>query len=172
MTRKNMLGLVAVSGRGADRAGAEEAGNTDTPMLPGQPWHVHDSGRPHPNHVTPGAVLGAPSSDAVVLFDGKDLKHWTQMGRGADRGKEVAVKWAVKDGYFECAPRTGDLVSATSSATCGFISNTPRAASCVGPVTWPGSLHSCATVRRRTCRGRPGRRCGARIRSSRLSPPT
>jgi hypothetical protein len=55
--------------------------------------------------------LGAPSSDAIVLFDGKDLSMWNQMGRGADRGKVGAPKWVVKDGYFECAPRTGDLVT-------------------------------------------------------------
>jgi hypothetical protein len=46
-----------------------------------------------------------------VLFDGKDLSKWKQMGRGADRGKEMDPKWVVKNGYFECAPRTGDLVT-------------------------------------------------------------
>ena len=89
----------------------KKPGYTDTPVLPNQKWHVHDSERPHPNKVTPGAVPGAPSSDAIVLFDGKDLSKWKQMGRGADRGKEADAKWAVKDGYFECGPRTGDLVT-------------------------------------------------------------
>src|SRR3954453_11406692 len=86
-------------------------GYTDTPILPGQSWHVHDSNRPHPNKVTPGKVLGAPPSDAIVLFDGKDLSHWVQRGRGADRGKEIEPKWRVADGYYECAPNTGSLVT-------------------------------------------------------------
>lgn len=86
-------------------------GYTDTAILPGQPWHVHDSNRPHPNMVQPGKVPGAPPSDAMVLFDGSDLSRWVQRGRGADRGKEVEPKWKVTDGYFEVAPGTGSLVT-------------------------------------------------------------
>ena len=86
-----------------------DLGFKDTPMLPGQPWHVHDPDRPHPRVVTPGTTPGAPPSDAIVLFDGKDLSKWAQAGQGADRGKTVDAKWKVGDGYFEVAPRTGDL---------------------------------------------------------------
>jgi Domain of Unknown Function (DUF1080) len=86
-------------------------GYTDTPILPGQKWHVHDSNRPHPKMVTPGKVLGAPPSDAMVLFDGKDLSRWMQHGRGAERGKDVDPKWPVVDGYFEVAPGTGSLLT-------------------------------------------------------------
>ncbi|HEY1494615.1 MAG TPA: DUF1080 domain-containing protein [Candidatus Solibacter sp.] len=86
-------------------------GYTDTAILPGQNWHVHDSNRPHPNMVTPGKVLGAPPSDATVLFDGTDLSRWMQRGRGADRGKDVDAKWKVADGYFEVAPGTGSLLT-------------------------------------------------------------
>ena len=86
-------------------------GYTDTAILPGQKWHVHDSNRPHPNAVKPGKVLGAPPSDATVLFDGADLTRWMQRGRGEDRGKDVDAKWKVADGYFECAPGTGALIT-------------------------------------------------------------
>jgi hypothetical protein len=86
-------------------------GYTDTPMLPGQPWHVHDSNRPHPPMVTPGDTLGAPPSDAVILFNGKDLSAWKSRGRGPDRGKEVDALWKVENGYFECVPRSGSLVT-------------------------------------------------------------
>ena len=89
----------------------KKPGYTDTAMLPGQRWHVHDSNRPHPNKVQPGKLLGAPPSDATVLFDGADLSRWVQRGRGADRGKEVEPKWKVMDGYFEVAPGTGSLVT-------------------------------------------------------------
>jgi hypothetical protein len=78
-------------------------------MLPGLPWHVHDPARPHPKVVTPGAVPGAPPSDAIVLFDGKDLAQWAQAGKGADKGKLVDPKWPVRNGYFEVAPDTGEL---------------------------------------------------------------
>src|SRR5688500_7691723 len=63
---------------------AADDGFTDTPMLPGLPWRVHDPARPHPPVVTPGASPGAPPSDAVVLFDGRDLSSWAHRGTGAD----------------------------------------------------------------------------------------
>ena len=87
-----------------------DLGFTDTPILPGMKWHVHDPDRPHPPVVTPGATPYAPPSDAVVLFDGKDLSKWGQMGKGADANKMIAPTWPVKDGYFECAGN-GDLIT-------------------------------------------------------------
>ena len=86
-----------------------DQGFTDTPILPGLKWHVHDPARPHPPVVTPGATPSAPPSDAIVLFDGKDLSKWAQDGKGADAGKMVDAKWPVKNGYFEVGPNTGDL---------------------------------------------------------------
>src|SRR6516225_9141673 len=55
-----------------------KVGFKDTPMLPGGKWHVHDGDRPAPSVITPGTsstqeTAGVPPSDAVVLFDGKDL---------------------------------------------------------------------------------------------------
>src|SRR5436305_14403089 len=84
-----------------------DQGFTDTPILPGLKWHVHDPDRPHPPVVTPGASPYAPPSDAIVLFNGKDLSKWAQDGRGADRGKIVDPQWPVKDGYFEVGAHTG-----------------------------------------------------------------
>jgi hypothetical protein len=88
-----------------------DLGFKDTPMLPGQKWHVHDPDRPHPAVVKPGATPGAPPSDAIVLFDGKDLSKWGHPGRGADRGKFLDTKWPVHDGFFEVATGSGPLVS-------------------------------------------------------------
>jgi Domain of Unknown Function (DUF1080) len=81
-------------------------GFTDTPMLPGLPWHVHDPARPHPPVVTPGATAVAPPSDAMVLFDGRDLSQWAQRDRG---GATIAPTWALRDGYFETGK--GSLVT-------------------------------------------------------------
>ncbi len=93
-------------------------GYKDTPIIPHQQWHVHDSDRPYPPDVTPGATPGAPPSDAVVLFDGKDLSKWMQRGRGADRGKILDAKWKVQDGYMEIVHGTGDLISRDAFGSC------------------------------------------------------
>jgi hypothetical protein len=82
-------------------------GYTDTAILPGQRWHVHDPNRPHPNPVTPGKMPGDAPSDAIVLFDGHDLSRWMQN----PGGKPVDARWKVENGYFECVPRTGDLLT-------------------------------------------------------------
>ena len=104
------VACLSSAARAQGHTGAD-LGFTDTPMLPGQKWHVHDPARPYPPVVKPGATPGAPPSDAVVLFDGKDLSQWEQAGRGAERAKTVEAKWPVKDGYFEVGPGTGPLVS-------------------------------------------------------------
>jgi hypothetical protein len=74
-------------------------GYTDTPMLPGLPYHVHDPARPHPVVVTPAAQLGGAPSDATVLFDGKDLSQWTPARQ----------PWKVENGYMEVTRNAGDL---------------------------------------------------------------
>lgn len=74
-----------------------------------QSWKVHDMSRPHPPIVqVPNLNLPVPPpSDAVVLFDGKDLSHW----RGSDGGP---AKWKVQDGYFATARGTGYIHSVDS----------------------------------------------------------
>jgi hypothetical protein len=86
-------------------------GYSDTPVIPGQKWKVHDKTRPAPPVVTPGAKPGDPPSDAIVLFDGKNLDAWYQNGRGAEKGKQVPAKWKVENGYMEVVGGTGTLVS-------------------------------------------------------------
>jgi hypothetical protein len=88
-------------------------GFTDTPMLPGLPWHVHDPGRPHPRVATPGAQPGQPPSDASVLFDGKDLSRWTsaKLGTAAVTVNSSPAPWKVHDGYFDVVPGTGDIAT-------------------------------------------------------------
>jgi hypothetical protein len=83
-----------------------ELGYTDTPLIPGLPWRVHDLERPHPPLVTPGATPGAAPSDAIVLFDGKDLSKWAQRG---PNGENLDPKWPVREGYFETGAKTGSI---------------------------------------------------------------
>ena len=47
---------------------------------------VHDAARPHPRVIVPGTEstpqqAGRPPSDAVVLFNGRDLTGWTAADR-------------------------------------------------------------------------------------------
>ncbi len=49
---------------------------------------------PVPAVVTPGATLGQAPSDAIILFDGKNVDEWVQ-----NRDKSPA-KWNVKDGVM------------------------------------------------------------------------
>ena len=87
-------------------------GFTDTPMLPQQPWRVHDPKRPHPPVVTPGATAGAAPSDAHVLFDGRDLSQWAHRDRAS--GRLLDPKWALRNGTFETGAGTGDLLTRES----------------------------------------------------------
>lgn len=86
---------------------SEPVGYSDTPVIPGQKWKVHDIERPRPHMVTPANVPGGPPSDAIVLFDGKDLSQWVNN----KKGKESPAAWKVQNGVIEIAPGTGDLVS-------------------------------------------------------------
>jgi hypothetical protein len=57
-----------------------------------------------PTVVTPGRTSADPPSDAIVLFNGRDLSHW--------RGKPgSAAPWTIRDGYVEVAPGTGDITT-------------------------------------------------------------
>lgn len=56
-----------------------------------------------PKVVTPGKH-GAPPSDAIVLFDGKDLSHWK-----TEQGAEP--KWKVANGEMIVAKGTGNIFS-------------------------------------------------------------
>ena len=90
-----------------------DLGFKDTPQLPGLPYLVHDSDRPHPKVVTPSAEPGGPPSDAIVLFDGHDLSHWRAGAspitkKGASDGPP---EWKLENGYFEVIPGTGDLMT-------------------------------------------------------------
>lgn len=79
-------------------------GYDDTPQLPDQKWKVHDSQRPVPPVVTPGDAPGKPPSDAVVLFDGKDLSKWSD-------GKGGPSKWKIEGDSFEAVKGAGSNVT-------------------------------------------------------------
>jgi hypothetical protein len=58
---------------------------------------------PVPRVVTPGATNAAPPSDALVLFDGRDLDQWVQAG---DRSP---ARWTVANGVMTVLKSAGDI---------------------------------------------------------------
>jgi hypothetical protein len=70
--------------------------------LPVFDWPVHDMNRPVPPVVAPAPEPHAPPSDAVVLFDGRDLSAW-RAGNGGEAG------WKLEDGYVEVVRGAGSI---------------------------------------------------------------
>lgn len=114
-------GLAAQQPPAAEEAkkdvGDDKRGYTDTPQLPNQKWLVHDMNRPRPAKVTPGLPLlhEAPPSDAIVLFNGKDLSHWVSVARNSP---PTEPKWKVTNGTIEIVPRTGRLTTKEKFGDC------------------------------------------------------
>ena len=83
---------------------AQDEYPTPPPMKP----EMSEFWTPQPRIVTPGepsknAVITAPS-DAIVLFDGKDLSQWQKRdGSPAD--------WKLGKGYFEVVGGTGEIMT-------------------------------------------------------------
>lgn len=79
-------------------------------------WKIHDPNRPVPPVIDPGTAStqenpGRPPSDAVVLFDGKDLSRW------ADKDGKPAP-WKVENGYMEVLPKSGYIYTREPFGDC------------------------------------------------------
>jgi hypothetical protein len=113
--------LIAGVSRGADGE-KPSVGYTDTPKLPSG-WCVHDIDRSHPKVVSPAAEIGAPPSDAIVLFDGTGLSNWTGTKQADPKKKkynpEGKALWKVENGYMECTP-TGSIMTRQKFGDCQF----------------------------------------------------
>ena len=62
--------------------------------------------QPEPKVVTPGATCAAAPSDAIILFDGKNLDEWVSA-QEKDRGS--AAKWIVADGIVTVNKAVGNI---------------------------------------------------------------
>ena len=58
---------------------------------------------PEPKVVTPGATPTAAPSDAIILFDGKNLDEWVSVS------DKSPAKWIVGDGIVTVNKATGNI---------------------------------------------------------------
>jgi hypothetical protein len=58
---------------------------------------------PEPVIVTPGAACGAPPSDAIILFDGKNLDEWVSAQ------DHTLAHWIVSDGVMTVNKSAGNI---------------------------------------------------------------
>src|SRR5512138_1887242 len=79
-------------------------------------WRIHDRLRPKPAVIDPGSAStaerpGRPPSDAVVLFDGRDMAQWRALDGGPAR-------WLVKDGALTTVKNAGPVRSLRAFGDC------------------------------------------------------
>src|SRR5215471_9424631 len=58
---------------------------------------------PEPVVVTPGATCGAPPSDAIILFDGKNLDEWVAVK------DQTPAQWVVGEGVMTVNKAAGNI---------------------------------------------------------------
>jgi hypothetical protein len=97
-----LLGALVVSG---SLSFAQQPAPAQAPAPAPDP-HANEIPAPKnpPRVVTPGASVGAPPSDAIVLFDGKDLSNWVSEKDGTS-----AAPWTVTDGVITVVPKSGGM---------------------------------------------------------------
>src|SRR5690348_14676810 len=66
---------------------------------------------PVPPVVTPGSTCGAPPSDAIILFDGKNLDQWESMDGSP-------ANWTVSGGVMTVKAGTGGVRTRRSFGNC------------------------------------------------------
>jgi len=111
------IGLAGISCAALAVLGALVEAQTLTPSQQYvQKWEIHDRNRPHPPVITPGTCstpekAGNLPSDAILLFNGKDLSNWESVEGGP-------AKWKVGEGYFETVPKAGAIETKQAFGDC------------------------------------------------------
>jgi hypothetical protein len=63
--------------------------------------------------VMPGKTSSDAPSDAIILFDGKDLSKWVST-----KDTKLAAPWSIKNGYFEVKSDAGDIQTVDKFGDC------------------------------------------------------
>jgi len=91
-----LLALIAAALLPAAEDKPQPLGYTDTPLIPGTQWRVHDLDRPHPAVVKPGVRPGDAPADAIVLFDGTSTAQF--FSRKKDDPNRYPSPWKIENG--------------------------------------------------------------------------
>ncbi|MCB1277447.1 DUF1080 domain-containing protein [Prosthecobacter sp.] len=102
-------------------AGAEPAKKAEPkkekPFTPGGIYRQGDMQRPRPTVITP-PTENTPPSDAIVLFDGKDLSKFIRKPRNGDPDQSDVPSWKIENGYAEIKPKGGDIDTKDKFGSC------------------------------------------------------
>ncbi len=110
-----LCGSVEAQTKQGKQKAQKKEGYTNTPVIPGQKWKVHDADRPHPEIIKPGtasteSVAGKAPSDAVIHFDGKNLDAW--------KGRKGDARWLLKGDHIQCKPGSGAISTRQQFGDC------------------------------------------------------
>jgi hypothetical protein len=110
MNRSTLLAVMAGTGFflsiQAGHARAGQAGGNQTAQAAQQTNMKPEDTEvwePVPKKVTPGATCGAPPSDAIILFDGKNEDEWVSVK------DQTPAQWKVADGVLTVNKGTGNI---------------------------------------------------------------
>jgi uncharacterized cupredoxin-like copper-binding protein len=83
-------------------------------LAPGSVYTSHDMQRPRPQVISPAGFsspekAGSPPSDAIILFDGKDLSRWKSDPRKDTPPGDDKPRWKIENGYMEITPKSGGI---------------------------------------------------------------
>jgi len=93
-----------------------QAAGEDDGAKAARQFRIHDPARPRPPIVDPGSAStpqqpGKPPSDAVILFDGRDVSNWRAMDGSP-------AKWVIKDGVMESVKGSGYVRTLQAFGDC------------------------------------------------------
>ncbi|MFO1483334.1 MAG: DUF1080 domain-containing protein [Verrucomicrobiaceae bacterium] len=89
----------------------------EKPFTPGGIYRQGDMQRPRPSVITPPSE-NTPPSDAIVLFDGKDLSKFIRRPRRDDPDQSDVPNWKIENGYAEIKSKGGDIDTKDKFGSC------------------------------------------------------